>query len=467
MQPHRLLRRLPLLSVCHRSAAAPSRRCKMPLSQLAGDAQMAVGRPFSPAQGRCFSAKAPKDTTHDADGLVLAMRKAIQLEDARVALQNYDWLKQRNALHRMSMKDVGSFILLLASSSRKPSSKITETLKSLFLDTVNVHGESKLKFSELVFRCLLEVFNRSRDYQTFDTVFEALRKSGQVISRDTLNLAMGSYAKRRDLDRVLGIFNELERLAMISQHEESEAPDHAPNTQTYLHLINGYVSVGKLDEAQKVLDGMWDASVSVKPSLAIFNAMIRAYALKGDFDQAMLVFEDMQTNGFQPNQFTYNNLINAYAKAGMESDALRTLQAMIEDFQSSPYRFYVAPNVVTLNILVNMYALAGKPKEAEQIIASMSGQIEGAKETIKADEFTLSALMNAYRRAGDMKGCEEVLGRFREDGITPNVIAYNVLIDGYADKGDFDSVRRVFGLMLEAGLKPNRLEILESQKTEV
>ncbi|KAI8854297.1 hypothetical protein BC829DRAFT_380795 [Chytridium lagenaria] len=409
--------------------------------------------------GETAPARTPlKDAGRDDRLLIVSMKKAIELSDTRIALQSYNSLRERNSLTKLTAKDSASLILLLA-SQKTSTAKQAETLRTIFMDTSAIHGSQNIRFPEPVFRSLLQLFLRVKDFKTFDVVYNALRESGQAISRDTLNVIMGSYAKRKNLDGVLMIFNEFERLSLISESEDTDAStliSHGPNEVTYLHLINGYIAAGRLEDAKGVLDELRGDAAPVEPTLAIFNSMIHAFALDGQFEQAMLLFQDMQTYGYRPNVFTYNNLMDAYAKAGMEADALRTLRIMIKDFKSGPSRFHVAPTVVSLNILVNMYARIGAPEEAEKIIAAMSGQMEGSPHVVEPNNVTLTALMNAYRKAGDMPGCEETMKRFSANNMSPDVASFNVLILGYLESKNSEAAVGALQRLKQAGVKPNR-----------
>ncbi|KAJ3099704.1 hypothetical protein HDU97_002873, partial [Phlyctochytrium planicorne] len=402
----------------------------------------------------------------DSRLIVMMVRKAIDVEDPKIALENYNFLKERHALSKLSAKDYSKLIILLASASqtgpgKRLSPRSVELIKSIFTNSVSIFGIEQLRLTMEAFECLLQIFSQSRDYEVFDAVHQALRNSGNLMPVSTLNLIMGTYAKRRDLDNVLRIFNELEALAELNSPDDevlepskSSSPRYGPDATTYLHLVNGYIAAGHLEEAVSVLTTLRQESHPVGPSLAIFNSIIKAFALQGDMERSLSFFEDMQTLGFRPNTFTYNNLMDAYAKMENEVGALRTFRSMMEDFRSSKMRWHVAPNVVSLNILVNMYARSGKPAEAEKVIAAMEGQLDAQRRPIQRDAYTVSALMNCYRRASDMQRCRTVLEKHLKENLV-NVVAFNILIHGYTDAGDVEMAMESLDLIADAKLEPN------------
>ncbi|KAJ3114664.1 hypothetical protein HDU96_001808 [Phlyctochytrium bullatum] len=407
--------------------------------------------------------KAPKPDAETVDLVLLAFRKAVANKDVGTALTEYRLLKSvKGTLRRLSSKDISNFLVVLTtpvdrltatpvpgeSNRRRYDAARLEIVKELLQDNVATDEQAHLKLSEQATISVLELLMAAREYDDFDLVYKHWRNGKRPLPISLLKLQMACKSKQGELEATLQAFNELERLAEIMEDSS------IPNATSYLHLITAYVNAGELDLAMETFESLKADESKVQPTLAIFNTLIHGHGLKGNLEATMSLFEEMQTYGFRPNVFTYNNLIDAYAKAGQEIDALRTLRAMIKDVKSSQRRFYVAPTVVTLNILVNMYARLGKPQEAERIIESMVGQLQGTGFSIVPDKFTLSALMNAYRRAGDMEGCRAAFERFKKQGVRPNNAAYNVLIHGYVDTGNFPEALKVIDEMKAAKVKP-------------
>lgn len=154
-------------------------------------------------------------------------------------------------------------------------------------------------------------------------------------------------------------------------------------------LIQKHLSMGEIDFARKVFDGM------PKPSVFLWNAMIRAYSWHGPFYQAVELYHDMLSScAIKPNKFTFPFVLKAcssllaldegkeiheYVKRiGLESD-LFVSTALIDMYMKcgcldeSCAVFDVMPtkDIVAWNAMVAGFALHGMSEDSIGFVLEM------------------------------------------------------------------------------------------------
>ncbi|KAJ3193411.1 hypothetical protein HK101_004887 [Irineochytrium annulatum] len=422
-----------------------------------------------------------------------SLRLALRSSDASVARDNYKYLAAKSSQHLLSYLDFVDYIrLIYYAMPKKPTDVDVAHMRDVLADMLQAAPErpapreadnDEAPVPEEIYRMFLDVFARVEDMAQFAAVWDQMRMDGISASVETYNLVLGVYSKIPDPRETANVFKEL--LIREAEHkdlvretkvgtsasprdyneledglEEQEEEDHAeadavaqsgPNDTSYLHLINAYAAVGDLRTAMKVLDSLKTPSNPVRPSLAIYNALIHAHAKAKDFEKALSLFETMQMEGFRPNLFTYNMLIDGYAQAGDRDGAHSILRAM----QTDPY---AVPTIVTLNTLCTLHAKLGEVEEAEALLLFMDGRTDHLGRPVRPDEYTLASIMNAYKVRGDVDGARKAMARFKtEFGVRPHAVAYNILITILGGKEDLKGIRAVYDEMIKDGIKPSRV----------
>lgn len=74
-------------------------------------------------------------------------------------------------------------------------------------------------------------------------------------------------------------------------------------------------SVGKVDEAEALLDEMREAGFS--PDIRAYNIVLRGHAKAGAAARLPQLLAEIEAAGLTPTARTYNTLIDAYVNAGM------------------------------------------------------------------------------------------------------------------------------------------------------
>ncbi|CAO2186833.1 unnamed protein product [Urochloa humidicola] len=158
------------------------------------------------------------------------------------------------------------------------------------------------------------------------------------------------------------LLSALGSLAMVNQGLQAHA--YAVNmgwvfdSAVYTSLVTMYAKCGRLEEARRVFSSFSN------PSLVATNSMITAFAQHGLADEALKLFNRMQTDSQRPNHVTFLGILTACARAGL-------VQQGYNYFESMRSVYGIKPNLDHYTCMVDLLGRAGFLAEALEMINSM------------------------------------------------------------------------------------------------
>ncbi|XP_059067597.1 pentatricopeptide repeat-containing protein At4g30700 [Cryptomeria japonica] len=183
-------------------------------------------------------------------------------------------------------------------------------------------------------------------------------------------------------------------------------------------LINMYDRCGSLVDAIKVFDQIKE------PDSVSWNMTIAAYRKHGYPHETLTLFHQMQRTGFQPDQFTFANMLTACAEMG-------ALQQGIYIHKSIKDRG-ISPNVVVATALVDMYA------KCESIDKARVKPNSSTFASILPACAKMGALGQVCVKMGALEQGMEIHQKITEEGFLSNVVVASALADMYAKCGRID-----------------------------
>lgn len=122
-------------------------------------------------------------------------------------------------------------------------------------------------------------------------------------------------------------------------------------------------------------------------------------------------------------QVTYNNLVDAYGRAGLFEEAKRLLQEMIK--QGRP------PNAITYLVLISAYGNKERGSEAEAILKRMQD------EKVEPDVRHYSGVILAYGKARKVDEAERIFSEMKSLGVLPDLGCYRTIMKVYLEQSEF------------------------------
>ncbi|KAF8389767.1 hypothetical protein HHK36_024286 [Tetracentron sinense] len=176
-------------------------------------------------------------------------------------------------------------------------------------------------------------------------------------------------------------------------------------------LIDMYSKGGSLKDAREVFDGM------IERSVVSWNSMISGLAMHGCGEDAVLLFEEMEQAGVEPNDITYIGVLCACTHARLIEEGRRYFKQMVEHY----------------GCMVDLLSRGGCVIEAHELIKRMP---------VSPDAGIWGSLLGACRTHGHIELAEHAVVQLLE--LEPgNAGNYVLLSNIYAAKGHWDNVEQV------------------------
>ncbi|CAL9078995.1 unnamed protein product [Musa textilis] len=247
----------------------------------------------------------------------------------------------------------------------------------------------------------------------------------------------------------------------------------------YAHsaLISAYARSGLATKAMDVLEMM--KATGLKPTTISYNAVIDACGKGGvDLQLTLGFFREMLHNGLCPDRKTFNSLLAACSRAGHLEDARMVFDEMIHLGIGQDIYTYntfidtickcgnmelalqvmldmpmnrVQPNVVTYSTLMDGYSKLEQFDEALNLYEKMKAL------KIGLDRVCYNTLLSIYVKTGRYEDIVRVCNEMDVTGVDKDTVTYNCLINGHGKQGRFDIVSYLIQEMRDRGISPSVL----------
>uniref|UniRef100_A0A7N1A7P0 Pentatricopeptide repeat-containing protein n=1 Tax=Kalanchoe fedtschenkoi TaxID=63787 RepID=A0A7N1A7P0_KALFE len=198
-------------------------------------------------------------------------------------------------------------------------------------------------------------------------------------------------------------------------------------------LVHMYAKNGVMDMARELFKGMENTNIMT------WNAMICGLATHGHANEAIDLFQKLESEGKVPNSVTFVGVLTACCHAGF-------LDIGRKYFKSMKTVYDIVPGVEHYGCMVDLLGRSGQLLEAEELIHDM---------TCKPDVVVWGALLGACRNYGSIEIAERTVKGIlalepENDGV------YVVLSNMYAEAGRWEDVARLRTDMKEQNLNQPR-----------
>ncbi|KAI3869341.1 hypothetical protein MKX03_014519 [Papaver bracteatum] len=192
------------------------------------------------------------------------------------------------------------------------------------------------------------------------------------------------------------------------------------DTHLSSNLIEAYGRCGYPLGSRYIFDRMHGRDV------VAWSSMISAYALHGEAEKALEMFEQMELAKVRPDGITFLGVLKACSHSGLADE--------VKKYVSKMRNYYgLVPGSKHYACLVDVLSRAGKLYEAYQVIKEMP-----ARENVKA----WGALLGACRNYGEVE-LAEIAGKVLFDIEPENAGNYVLLASIYSAAGRLDEAERV------------------------
>ncbi|KAL0460315.1 UNVERIFIED_CONTAM: Pentatricopeptide repeat-containing protein, mitochondrial [Sesamum latifolium] len=351
------------------------------------------------AQGETLFSRIPSEFQNELlyNNLVLGC-----LEKGLIRLSLAHMKKMRELGHPISYLAFNRLIILHSSPSRRKA--IPKILTQMKADKVVPHVSTynilmKIEANEHNIEGLVKVFGDmkrlmvepneisycilamahavARLYTVCEAYVEAIEKfmTGHNWSTlDILVILYGYLRKQKELIRTWGVIQELPYV----------------RGKSFVLAIEAFGKIGNLGRAEE----LWLEMASKKglKSTEQFNSMIGVYCKNGLITKATGLYKDMEKSGCKPNAITFRHLALGCLKAGLVSEAIRTLEIGVEFSASTKVR-KSTPWLETTFSIMEIFAGNGDVQNVEKLFEELK------KANYTRYTFVYNTLIKSYVKA--------------------------------------------------------------------
>ncbi|XP_020241429.1 pentatricopeptide repeat-containing protein At1g07590, mitochondrial [Asparagus officinalis] len=261
----------------------------------------------------------------------------------------------------------------------------------------------KIEPNEITYGILAKAHAVARLYTVSEMYTEALERSktGKNWSTfDVLIILYGYLGKEKELERTWKSVEELPHI----------------RSKSFVLAVEAFGRIGSIHRAEEI----W-AEMKSKEEIKLpqhFNAIISVYSRHGLVDKASEMFKEMEANGCKPNSITYRHLALCCLKAGLVTEALKTIEMGENEGLSFQVRRSV-PWSETTHMLLECFADVGDLENAKKLFQEF-------KETkYSRYTFVYNSFLRAHVKANVYD--PDLLRKMILRGATPDAETYSLV----------------------------------------
>ncbi|KAF3665467.1 putative folate-biopterin transporter 8, chloroplastic-like [Capsicum annuum] len=197
-------------------------------------------------------------------------------------------------------------------------------------------------------------------------------------------------------------------------------------------LIDMYAKSSRVEFGRRVFDRLKRRNVFA------WTAMINGYVLNGDFDEALVLFRQMQVEGVEPNKVSLISILPACCsfdrlKGGKQIHAFSTRRGLNHE-------------VSLCNALIDMYSKSGSLSCARRVFEH---------DCVTKDAISWSSMVSAYSLHGNGRGAVGLYEKMLQHGMKPDRIVVVGVLSACARSGLVDEGFRIYSFAVnEYDLEP-------------
>jgi pentatricopeptide repeat protein len=180
--------------------------------------------------------------------------------------------------------------------------------------------------------------------------------------------------------------------------------------------------------------------VAVQPDEYSFNIMINAYARARQVERAGKMLLEMRRANCKPDKITYSTLMKAHVATGQMSRAFGLLEDMTQMDLLDAFAF---------NILLEGLARRKQWRQAKELLEQME------QAGVRPDLMSYSHVITACVRASRMDEAKKTFRAMQDTGMVPNRQLYSTMMAGFGATGALNEAQQLFKQMQERRVRPN------------
>ncbi|MQM12146.1 hypothetical protein Taro_045061 [Colocasia esculenta] len=279
-------------------------------------------------------------------------------------------------------------------------------------------------------------------------------KSGLIKEMTLNNVLLDFYSKCGNLGHAVKVFEKMSHRSVV----------------TWTSMISGHTRAGQFEEAIRLFREM--ESEGVAPDLFVITSVLHACACNESLEEGKRVHEYVTRRKLEKNLFVANALMDMYAKCGCMTAAKMIFEHM------------VVKDTVSWNTMIGGYSKNCLPNEALTLFSEMQSQIRPNSVTIACvlpalaslsfldrgremhahvlrmgwycDGYVANGLVDMYVKCGALKLARQLFDRI----LVKDLVSWTVMIAGYGMHGHGRDAIAVFKEMQRSAIEPDGVSFI-------
>eukprot|EP01041_Mallomonas_annulata_P002821 gene2821-5544_t len=212
------------------------------------------------------------------------------------------------------------------------------------------------------------------------------------------------------------------------------------NSGVWNAIIDSYANNGDVEGALQAFKDM-NEKYGIEPSTSTYNRLIKACAIAKNFNQAKILFNELQQRDFIPDDSTWATYVQVALSENNFNEAKSIIEDMLKLSQNIPYqRVY--------NTLLMKYV------EVEDI-SSLEVTLEEMKSlNIELDFFTYNILLTAYTKINNKIKIKEIISKMLSNKIILNYLSWRIAVAPYTRTLDIEGMISLIDIIREGRMRP-------------
>ncbi|XP_042021329.1 LOW QUALITY PROTEIN: pentatricopeptide repeat-containing protein At1g53600, mitochondrial-like [Salvia splendens] len=262
------------------------------------------------------------------------------------------------------------------------------------------------------------------------------------------NLLMNGYLKIGRLDEAVGIFDRMSEKNVVSwslmvegfckrgrvdeAREFFDLMEERKNEFTWCCMVDGYMKKGRFEDGFRLFLRMRrEGEVGIEPT--ILTVVFESCGRIGRFREGWQVHGLLSRLGFEYDLFLGNSVIAMYSKFGFVNEARSLFDMMSEK------------DLVSWNSLLYGYIQAGMLEEANELFNKMDSK----------DPVSWTTLITGFSSRGMTGECSALFSKMPK----PDDVAWTALISAFVNNEEHEEAFCRFSQMICDGIRPNPLTL--------
>eukprot|EP01023_Acetabularia_acetabulum_P000029 TRINITY_DN10014_c0_g1_i2.p1 TRINITY_DN10014_c0_g1~~TRINITY_DN10014_c0_g1_i2.p1 ORF type:complete len:670 (+),score=98.57 TRINITY_DN10014_c0_g1_i2:2-2011(+) len=296
--------------------------------------------------------------------------------------------------------------------------------------------QRRLEPSVATYGTLISAASEVQAYDTVMMIWRELRASGLEVNTTCMNALIHALEQQDRWEEAWQHFR-----AMLDGNSKIPA-----SALTFNIMMSACVRRGEAQKVKELFNTMF--SLNVQPTIQSYNTLLSAYALTGQWKEALdvLKFVSRPDVNVRPSVVSYNCVLQAIDKASEEAnvqDKDVMAVAAIQVVEQARSMAGCEPNVGLYNSLMMVMNSTGKYPQALQAYEQM------ASKGVKPDSTTAAAILTSCSKDDNLWEVSIALfNKLKTLGIEPDCVVYNVSVTACARGGAWQQALQIFSEMM-------------------